>query len=183
MPMLVGTDGSLKMSKSYGNHIGIADGSKDMFGKVMSVPDSLMKNYFELLTEMPMQEVDALLGSDHPRSIKERLAMEIVERFHGIDSAEKEAEEFKRVFSEGKTPEDIPEITVPADMLDDGKIWIVKLLAHCGLTESNNEARRLVKQGAVKLGDSTIDDVDANVEISDGDVLRAGKRRFAKIKK
>lgn len=182
MPMLVGADGSLKMSKSYGNHIGIADGPKDMFGKVMSIPDDLMKSYFELLTEISMKEVDALLGSDHPRNIKERLALEIVGRFHGGDAAEKEAGEFKRVFSEGQTPEDMAEVTVPAEMLDEGRIWIVKLLTHCGLAESSSEARRLIKQKAVKLADSTIDDTEANVKISDGDVLRAGKRRFAKIK-
>ena len=181
MPMLVGTDGSLKMSKSYGNHIGIGDGPKDMFGKTMSIPDDLMKNYFELLTGIPMKEVDALLGSDHPRNIKERLALEIVGRFHGNDAAEKEASEFKRVFSKGQVPEDMPEVTVPADMLDGGKIWIVKLLTHCGLAESGSEARRLVKQGAVKLGDNTISDTDVNVDLSDGDVLRAGKRRFARI--
>jgi tyrosyl-tRNA synthetase len=180
MPMLVGTDGTLKMSKSYGNHIGISDDARDMFGKCMSIPDALMKNYFELLTPVPMEEVDSLLAG-HPRDAKDRLAREIVARFHNEEAAAREAEEFKRVFAGGEVPQDMPEITLPADMLEDGGIWIVKLLTHCALAGSGGEARRLISQGAVKLGEEAISDVEASVAPKDGDILRAGKRRFARI--
>ncbi len=180
MPMLVGTDGTLKMSKSYGNHIGIADDAKEMFGKCMSLPDDLMGNYFELLTAVPMDEVESLLAG-HPRDAKERLAREIVTRFHDADAAEREAEEFKRVFAGGEVPQDMPEVTVSADMLENGAIWIVKLVTHCGLAESGGDARRLVKQGAVKLADQAVTDVEASVAPKTGDILRAGKRRFARI--
>jgi tyrosyl-tRNA synthetase len=180
MPMLVGTDGTLKMSKSYGNHIGITDDAKDMFGKCMSIPDDLMRNYFELLTSIPMDEVQDLLGG-HPRDAKERLARDIVTRFHDEAAAEREAAEFKRVFAGGELPQDISEVTVTADMLEDGRIWIVKLVTHCGLAKSGGEARRLVSQGAVKLADEAVTDVEASVAPKTGDILRAGKRRFARI--
>jgi tyrosyl-tRNA synthetase len=180
MPMLVGTDGTLKMSKSYGNHVGITDDAKDMFGKAMSIPDDLMRNYFELLTTIPMDEVETLLAG-HPRDAKERLAREIVTRFHDADAAQREAEEFKRVFAGGEVPQDMPEVTITPDMLQDGGIWIVKLLTHSELAESGGEARRLVKQGAVKLADEPVKDIEASVTPKTGDILRAGKRRFARI--
>lgn len=181
MPMLVGTDGSLKMSKSYGNFIGVTDTPKEMFGKVMSVPDDLMENYFELLTDIPLAEIGSVLAGN-PRDAKERLAKEVVGRFCGNDTADREADEFRKVFSEGAIPKDVSEVTVPAEMLEDGRVWIVKLLTHCGLASSGGEARRLVKQGAVKLGENSVTDSGAGVEITDGDILRAGKRRYAKIR-
>ncbi len=183
MPLLVGLDGTQKMSKSKGNYVGVTDEPADMFGKLMSIPDNLMANYYELLTEVDEAERRRLTGPQvHPREAKGQLASMVVERFHGPEAATMAAEEFARVFSQKQAPAEMPELGLSAEELDaDGRIWIGKLMQLAGFAPSSSEAIRLVKQGAVSIDDQTVIDPKANVEAGDGAVLKVGKRRFARI--
>jgi len=177
-PLLVGLDGTEKMSKSKGNYISITDEPNDMFGKVMSIPDTLMENYFTLATELPAEKIATLLDAKktHPRDAKAALAREIVRIYHGPAAAKTAEEEFNRVFAEKQTPTDMPKITVTA-----GPVNIVDLVTAAGFTKSKSEARRLVTQSAVSIDDEKITDVDAAVTPQTGQVLRVGKRRFGKL--
>jgi len=179
-PILPGLDGTQKMSKSLGNHIGVTDPPADMFGKVMSIPDPLMLHYFVLLTAVPLEEIDALLAG-HPRQAKARLAREIVASYHSSDAAQAAADEFDRVFREGELPAEMPSCVLhPAD-LEDGKVWIVRLVVASGLAPSSSEARRLIQQGAVSLDGARTDDIEARLELRGGEILRVGRRKFARI--
>jgi len=182
-PILPGLDGVQKMSKSLGNHVGVTDppsGPDGMFGKIMSIPDDLMRDYFILLTNLPTDEIETILAG-HPRDAKARLATEITAFFHGREAARAAAEEFDRVFRERQLPDEIPECHVPPDLLKDGKVWIVALVAATGFVASRSEARRLIAQGGVSLDGERITDVEAQVALRGGEVLRVGKRRFARI--
>ncbi len=186
LPLLEGLDGKRKMSKSLGNYIGINEPAREMFGKLMSIPDSLMWRYDELLLCRAHSEIETARravasGEQHPRQAKEELARRIVTRFHGAQQAQAAAAEFSRIFSEHKLPDSIPAINIPADQRPNGKIWLVTLLVTAGLAESNSAARRLIQQGAVKVGDEIIKDVHAELAIPDGCVIQAGKRAFARI--
>ena len=178
MPILVGLDGVEKMSKSKGNYIGVTDEPNDMFGKVMSIPDALMGNYFALLTELPAQQIDTLLdpARTHPRDAKAALGKMIVERYHGARAAAGAAAEFDRVFSQRNAPTDMPEIRAPGKSMN-----IVELIVLAGFAKSNSDARRLIAQGAVDIDGATISDAAATVELKGGSVLRVGKRRFGRI--
>ena len=178
MPILAGTDGVEKMSKSKGNYIGITDGPNDMFGKVMSIPDTLMENYFTLLTDVPSEQVAAMVAPDetHPRKAKAELGRLIVSRYYGPEGADAAKAEFDRVFSERNAPSDMPEIAVSG-----WKIGIVDLVTSAGFAVSKGEARRLIRQNAVSIAGEKITDINAQVEVADGQVLKVGKRRFAKI--
>ncbi len=178
MPILVGLDGTEKMSKSKGNYIGITDEPADMFGKVMSIPDDLMDNYFTLLTDTPPERIAELTDASrtHPREAKATLARAIVAQYHGTEAAEAAAAEFDRVFAQRNAPTDMPEIAVSA-----GQVNIVELVAASGFAKSKSEARRLVQQNAVSIDDRKINDIDAAVEPADGQVLKVGKRRFGRI--
>ena len=187
MPILLGIDGKAKMSKSLGNYIGISETPKDMFGKAMSIPDSLMESYFELLTELPLEEIALITkgvssGTLHPRSAKVLLAKELVKMYHSQEAAEKEALEFDRVFSDKQLPSDIPEVSVAGTELTDGKIWIVKLITLAGLAAGRNEAGRLVEQGAVTLDEVKVESSKNAVSVKDGSILKVGKRKYARIK-
>ncbi len=186
MPILPGLDGVQKMSKSLGNYVGITEEPKDMFGKLMSIPDEIMPSYFELCTDVPLDEIEEIKkklsdGSMHPMEAKKRLAREIVTIYHSADAAKEAQAEFERVFSQHEVPADMPEVGV-ADIMEDGKVWIVKLLAAANMAPSNSEARRLVMQGGVTIDGEKISDPKANIEVKDGQVLRAGKLKFARIK-
>lgn len=186
MPILPGLDGVQKMSKSLGNYVGITEDPKDMFGKLMSIPDEIMPSYFELCTDVPLDEIEEIKkklfdGSMHPMEAKKRLAREIVTIYHSADAAKEAQAEFERVFSQHEVPADMPEVGV-ADIMEDGKVWIVKLLAAANMAPSNSEARRLVMQGGVTIDGEKISDPKANIEVKDGQVLRAGKLKFARIK-
>ena len=181
MPLLVGLDGTEKMSKSKGNYVGVTDSPKDMFGKVMSIPDDLMENYFTLLTTEPLEEVRALLRTAHPRDAKERLARTITARYHDGAAADEAAEEFRRVFAHNAQPADIPETVVPASELADGCIGLARLIALAGFASSNSEAMRLITGGAVRLDDEPLSDPKAMVEVTAGAVLRVGKRRWTRL--
>ena len=182
MPLIEGLDGVAKMSKSLGNYIGIDEEPKEMYGKAMSIPDELMAKYYELVTDLSLEEVTAIReGLEnktlHPRDVKMRLAREIVRMYHGEEAAHAGEEHFKTVFQKRALPDDIPEVT-----LDAGAVWIVKLLTDLKMAPSNGEARRLVQGGGVKINEEKVTDVDAQIELADGMVVQAGKRKFARIK-
>ena len=186
MPLLVGTDGKVKMSKSTGNHIGITDPPSEMFGKVMRIPDETMPDYFRLVTDLPPDEAAALCDSSiaNPRDTKERLAKEIITRFHSADAADAAAAEFKRVHGGGRKgglPDEIPEMVVPAEMMADGTVAMIDLITHCGFAKSRGDARRLVAQGGVRLNGKTLDDPLKTLPIKTGDVLQRGKRQFVRL--
>ncbi|MGR3179054.1 MAG: tyrosine--tRNA ligase [Candidatus Anammoxibacter sp.] len=181
-PLLEGLDGNKKMSKSLGNCIGITEKPNDMFGKAMSIPDELMKKYFELATDLPMSRIDELLDKDvHPKDAKIELSKAVVARYHNEEDANKAAVEFNKIFSERKLPSEIPEIHITENDLEDGTIWIVSLLKHCGLTSTNGEAKRLITQGGVKIDDTKQTNYSIKIKPENGMIIRAGKRRFAKI--
>lgn len=188
MPILEGLDGKQKMSKSLGNYIGVTDAPNDMFGKTMSIPDELIVRYFRLLTRLSPAEVDAIEqgleeGTLHPRDLKVRLAKEIVSMYHNPEAAAAAEEEFNRVFSQGQLPDNIAEFSVAPEELQDGKIWLPRLLTLANMTASTSEARRMLKQGAVKIDDVKFDDPDTEIEIVDGMVIKVGKRKFIRIRK
>ncbi|MCL2334906.1 MAG: tyrosine--tRNA ligase [Endomicrobia bacterium] len=171
MPLLEGTDGVKKMSKSYNNYIALNDAPKDMFGKIMSVSDELMYKYYELLTQADLKSVKAM----HPKEAKVALASELTERYWGKDEAAKAKEEFDKVFAKKDLPDEIEEfkMTAPAMKLSD-------LLMQAALVSSKNEARRLIEQGGVKI-DSQKAESDCEIKPAAPFVIQAGKRKFKKI--
>ena len=183
MPLLVGLDGVNKMSKSLGNAIGVTDEPDAMFGKAMSIPDELMRNYFELATQMPEERIYELLAEGtHPRDAKAALAAQIVRQFWGDDAAKAASDAFDAKFKEDKIPDDIPEYDIPAAELKDGRIWAVKLLLGPKLATSSSDARRKIAQGAVTLfADGVtaekLDDPGADVPVIDGMILKVGKKK------
>lgn len=183
MPIIEGIDGTLKMSKSLGNYIGLTDAPAEMYGKVMSIPDVLMRKYYELLTSVAMEEVEKLLSSaTHPREAKVRLAKEIVKTYYNEASALAAAEEFDRVFAQGALPDDVPETPLAKEKLTEGKMWVVKLVAELGLAKTNGEARRLVEQGGVYLDGRRMNNVEAEVPVKNGMIVQVGRRKFARVK-
>ena len=185
MPLLVGLDGREKMSKSLGNYVGIEEPPFEMYGKIMSIPDELMIDYFVLTTDVPMQEIRRIEeglkeGAIHPKEAKKRLAREIVTMYHSAEAARKAEEEFERVFAQKEMPSEMPELKISSSELKEGKIWSVKLLVMAGIAKSNREARNLILQGAMRLDGKRISSPD-DVPIRNGSILKVG-RRFAKIK-
>lgn len=186
-PLLEGLDGVQKMSKSKGNYIGIFEAPSQIFGKAMSIPDELMQKYFILGTDAPMERIEQLLApGTHPREAKVALAKALVERYYSPEAAEEAAAEFDRVFREHQLPDDMPTVTVPAAQLEDGKIGIVALLVLAGAASTNGEAKRLVKQGGVRIGPDaadlrTIDDINEAVAPEAGLILKVGKKRFFRL--
>ncbi len=188
MPLLEGLDGTQKMSKSLDNYIGINEDPDTMYGKVMSLPDELILRYFELVTDLTPAQVEEQREKledegTNPMEVKKYLAEKIVSNFHDSKKARKAAQEFARVFSEGEKPEDMPEVIISTDQLDDGKVWIVRLISATGMVDSNSEARRLIKQGAVTLDDKKIETIDYDVPVENEMILQIGKRRFARIRR
>lgn len=172
VPLLVGLDGVKKMSKSYGNYVGLNDAPNDMFGKLMSIPDELMPMYYELLTSENMDEIKAM----HPMSAKKKLAGIMVTRFHGEEAAKAALENFEKVFSKKELPTDMPEFKA-----EDGALLSAIIFA-AGAAQSKNKARGLIEQGAVRLkGEKVPQDGPLHFEI--GDVLQVGKRHFFKLVK
>jgi tyrosyl-tRNA synthetase len=178
MPILVGLDGTEKMSKSKGNYIGVTDEPNDMFGKVMSIPDTLMGNYFTLLTVLPRGEIDALVdpARTHPREAKVRLGRMIVEQYHGPAAAEAAAAEFDRIFSQRDVPSEMPAVSVPGGAID-----VVPLIVAAGFAQTNGQAKRLIQQNAVTLDGEKVTDIHARLTLRTGQVLKVGKRRFGRI--
>ncbi len=182
MPILEGLDGVQKMSKSLNNYVGIADAPDDMFGKLMSISDELMWRYFELLSFRPMSEIkqwrqECEQGAN-PRNYKVKLAQEIIERFHTAQAAEKALENFEARFQRGALPDDITEISLPAE---GGGYAITKLLKDAGLTDSTSEAMRMINQGAAKIDGEKITDTKLEMPVGSSHVYQVGKRKFAKV--
>ncbi len=189
MPLLIGLDGKEKMSQSLGNYIGINEPPDQMFGKVMSLPDELMKHYFVLCTDVPLEEIEALErdwreGRVNPRDVKRRLAREIVALYHSSDDAERADEQFMRIFSQRELPTDVPEVTIPAHLVkEDGTIMVANLIASIGFASSNSEARRLIQGGGVELNGTRLSDPTVSLPLDElaGRLLRVGKHRFARL--
>lgn len=172
VPLLVGLDGVKKMSKSYGNYVGLNDAPNDMFGKLMSIPDELMPMYYELLTSENMDEVKTM----HPMAAKKKLAGILVARFHDEQAAKAALENFEKVFSKKELPADMPSFTPqPGAMLS-------AVLFEAGAAASKNKARALIEQGAVRLKGERVTQ-DGPLTFENGDVLQAGKRHFFKLVK
>jgi len=208
MPVLPGTDGVQRMSKSLGNYIGIDESPEEIFGKIMSIPDELIYPYFELLTDVSKEELEKIkrelkgaelereyerhfikkvyLGSPeesegkkvNPMEWKKRLGSEIVKLYHNQKDAEKAQAEFEKVFSKKELPEKIEVFHLKTDK---PTIWIVKLLTETGLCSSSSEARRLIKQGGVYIDNQRVDDENLQVEVKGEKLLKVGKRKFMKV--
>ena len=183
MPLLVGTDGVDKMSKSYGNYIGISDTPKDMYGRALSIPDTLLENYFTLCTDIPNTELTKISasitdGSANPRDLKRYLARTIVSLYHNAEAAVAAEDEFDRIFIKKEIPDDIPELGI-----EESELPISDLIIRAGFAPSKSEARRLIQQGGVSLAGEKISDPNATVPMTDGAVLKVGKRKFLKINK
>lgn len=181
-PLLEGLDGNKKMSKSLGNYIGITEPPNDMFGKVMSIPDHLMRKYFELATDLPLKKIDGFLDSNtHPKEAKMGLAKAIVGRYYDSKAAEDAAREFDRIFKERQLPQEISETRILKKDLKDGKIWIVSLLRQCGFAPTNSDARRLIMQGGVHIDGNKPTDHNMEIKLHSGMIIQVGKRKFARI--
>lgn len=183
MPLLEGLDGVNKMSKSLGNYIGITESADDIYGKVLSLSDSLMFRYYELLSDLDASEINGLArdmesGAMHPKRIKQKLARELAARFYGQQAAEKAEANFDQVFKHHGLPEDIPEKIFPAD---GEPVWLPKLLLDAGLVNSTSEARRMINQQAVSLDGEKVVDSECQVASSGQVLLKVGKRRFCKV--
>ena len=178
MPILVGLDGKEKMSKSKGNYVGVTDAPSDMFGKVMSISDEMMDNYYTLLTDLPKAEIAALVdpSQTHPKEAKVQLGKTIVAQFYGAELADVAAAEFEKVFAQGQLPDEMPEIALSPD-----PISLKQLLTACKLVDSGGEAKRLVTQGGVSVNSEKIADPNAQITPADGMIVQVGKRRFARL--
>ena len=180
MPLLVGLDGVQKMSKSYGNYVGITEAPREMFGKLMSIPDSLILNYFELCTDRPETAVAAvrqqLASGANPRDIKVALAKDVIALYHSSAAADEAAAEFDRIFRDKQVPDEMPEFKVPA-----AGINIIDLVVTAGLLPSKTEARRKLVEGAFYLDNQRLSDAALLVKVTAPAVLKFGKRRFLRL--
>jgi len=185
MPILEGTDGVQKMSKSLGNYIGIMEPPEEQFGKVMRIPDALMWRYFELVTRLPGQEIEDIRrqvesGTFHPMEAKKLLAETIVKTFHGEEDAKRARRHFERVFSERRMPEEIPE---PKVRVPENPVWLPRLLKSIDFAGSISEAKRHIRGGGVRINGRKVTDERAKVDIlKEAIVVQVGRRKFARIK-
>jgi len=183
LPLLIGTDGVQKMSKSYGNVIGITEPAREIFGKIMSLSDDVMWSYYELLSDLSQEAIrrlrDAVAGGEqHPMKVKKNLAFEIARRFHGEAAAKGAEEEFETIFGKKGLPNEIEEVRLPAD---GKKRALVDLLAELKLASSKTEARRLIQQSAVLVDDKKVTQVDTSLESTGQYLIKVGKRRFKRV--
>lgn len=188
LPLLEGTDGKLKMSKSYGNYIGITDAPEEMFGKVMSIPDSLMPRYLYLASTYPVERIEQIIagleaGELHPNIVKRQLAANIVEAYHDAEAAVEAEAAFDRVFKQHETPEDIPEFVLDLTPGDDGLIYVAGILVQIGFAGSATEARRLIDGGGVRLSGEALKTGEYNIDPArlEGAIIQVGKRKFARL--
>ena len=190
LPVLVGVDGEKRMSKSIGNYIGIDESPTEIFGKVMSIPDNLIYQYFELATDVSLErlaEVKQMLdsGKVNPMEVKKQLGETLVDMYCPVGSGKEARAEFERVFSKGQLPDDIPELTTAQlqDLeLDPSKLYLVHLIAKSNLSKSNSEARKLIEAGSVSIDGEKVTSVDYEFALASEIVLKVGKRRFLRLK-
>ncbi len=183
MPLLVGTDGTEKMSKSYDNYIGINDTPKDIYGRTLSIPDEIIHNYFELATDVPSEELKDIKtkledGNTNPRDLKRALARKLVEMYHSAEDAARAEEEFDNVFKNKGLPEDVPEYK-PGD--GETECGLLELIVKVKFAPSNGEARRLVQQGGVSIDSEKLSDFKSVVKFDKEKILKVGKRKFIKL--
>lgn len=181
LPILLGTDGKEKMSKSLGNYIGVNEEPQSMYHKLYSLPDALIESYLQLLTDIALEEIqtklaDVSAGRSNPNILKAELAHNIVAQYHGAAAADTAALQEKKIHSGEAIPENIPEIK-----LERGEFWVPELLVKAGFAKSNGEGRRLIENGAVTFDEIKISDPKSKVEINGVHILKCGKRNFAKI--
>lgn len=188
LPLLEGTDGVKKMSKSYGNYIGLTDAPNDMFGKVMSIPDELMVKYYRLASTVPVDQIDAIekgLAADeiHPNRCKRDLAQNIVAAYYDEEAAKEAEAAFDRQFKQHEVPEDIPEFAADLTPNEEDTVYLAKLIADSGLTKSTGDARRMIDQGGVKINGEAVAAKAYNVAPStlEGAVIQVGKRKFVRL--
>lgn len=189
MPILVGLDGVQKMSKSLGNYVGVTEPAHDMFGKLMSVPDNCMPNYFTLLTAIQAAEIRALSNPQqtHPMEAKKRLAVEVTAGFHGRELAEQARHEWEQIHQKKAAtgdlvvPADTPTVELASGTVVDGHAPVLKLIVQAGFAARNGEARRLVEEGGIRLNGEVVKDPLGTVAVKDGDVLQRGKRKFVRL--
>ena len=174
MPLLEGLDGINKMSKSLNNYVGVAESAKEQFGKLMSVSDDLMFKYYELLTDMDMDEIRGM----HPMEAKKLLAATIVERFHGEGAGAQARAGFESQFARNEIPDDVPEAMLAGE---DGALWIVRALTQTGLTTSNGEAIRMIKQNALSIDGDKVTDKDLKLTPGGPYLIKLGKRKFVNL--
>lgn len=188
LPLLEGTDGVKKMSKSLGNYIGLTDAPNDIFGKVMSIPDAMLVKYYRLASTLPVAEIDEIergLAADelHPNKVKRALARNIVAAYYTEEDAVEAEAAFDRLFKQHEVPEDIPEFAADLTPNDEGLVYIAKLINEAGLTNSVGDARRMIDQGGVKVNGEALAAKQYNVEPAtlEGAVIQVGKRKFVKL--
>jgi len=183
LPILRGTDGVRRMGKSLGNYIGVGESAYEQFAKTMSIPDTLLSEWFQLLTDRPQDEIDALIAG-HPMNAKKQLGRDIVAFYHGAETAQQAQEEWEKRISGGGDPTDIPDVPVPKADLNDGRMLIGKLLVQLKLAKSNSEGARAVLGGGVTIGPDRekISDPKATVLVEDGLIVRVGKRNVVRVR-
>lgn len=185
-PLLIGTDGKEKMSQSLGNFVGIAEAPNDIYGKTMSIPDELLENWFELCTDVPLEEVRSLVaqcksGEVNPRDVKRRLAKEIVGLYHGAEAGQAADDYFIQTFSQKQQPVDAEEASIPSDCVAEGFVNLPALIVALGFAKSNGNAKDLIKAGAVSLDGEKVSEQRLAVDGVKGKVLKVGKHSFRKI--
>jgi tyrosyl-tRNA synthetase len=186
MPILEGLDGVQKMSKSLGNYVGIDEPPGEMFGKIMSLPDTLLLRYYELTTPLTGGEVEEVRrglaeGNLHPREAKVRLGKILVGLYHSSREAEEAAAEFDRIFRDREPPSDVPSYQPPPELIEDGRAWLVALLADTGACPSRSEARRLILQGGVMVDGVPVREEGYRLPLDREHLLQVGKRRFLRV--
>ncbi len=186
LPILVGLDGTRRMGKSLGNYVGVGELAQVQFDKAMSIPDTMMPQWLELLTDRPTDDIGRLMNpqTTHPMEAKKTLAADIVAFYYGREAAAAARLEWEKRFSQRQDPTDIAQVVVQQSELADGQMWICKLLVVLGLAQTNTEARRAVEGGAVTTGPDreALSDPKANVVVTDGLIVRNGKRKIARVK-
>jgi len=183
MPLLEGLDGVNKMSKSLGNYIGISEAPDSIFGKIMSISDELMFRYYELLSDLSMDEVRSLKkkmeqGEIHPKTVKVQLAKEMVARFHSSEAAEEAERNFEQVFARHELPDEIEEVEMEQSA---EPVWIPKLLLDAGMVKSTSDGRRMIQQNAVTIDGEKVEDINATIACQGSVLLKVGKRRFCRV--
>lgn len=181
LPILLGTDGKEKMSKSMGNYIGISEPPQAMYHKLYALPDVLIESYFELLTDAPMADIKARLedvaaGRSNPNALKDELARTLVTQYHGADAAEKAAAQERKIHAGEAVPDDLQVISLPP-----GEHWLPEVIVKAGFAKSNGEARRLIENGGVSFDEGKVTDPKAKVSVAGEHLLKCGKRNFARI--